>query len=87
MAGGDERQAGGRPGRAYQDRDASNTYMQIVQFPSFEQAMANSSLPEISEFAAKLASLCDGHQPSANSRCSVKSRCSERVVTFCGVSD
>ena len=42
------------------DRDATNTYVQIVEFPSYEEAMANSSLPETSEFAAKLASLCDG---------------------------
>ena len=42
------------------DRDAADTYLQIVEFPSYEQAMANSSLPETSEFAAKLAALCDG---------------------------
>lgn len=42
------------------DRDAVNRYVQIVEFPSYEEAMANSSLPETSEFAAKLASLCDG---------------------------
>ena len=42
------------------DRDASNTYVQIVEFPSYDDAMANSNLPETSEFAAKLASLCDG---------------------------
>lgn len=42
------------------DRDATNTYVQIVEFPSYEKAMANSNLPETSEFAAKLASLCDG---------------------------
>ncbi len=42
------------------DRDAANTYVQIVEFPSYEEAMANSSLPETSTFAAKLASLCDG---------------------------
>jgi hypothetical protein len=42
------------------DRDADNTYVQIVEFPSYEEAMANSNLPETSEFAAKLASLCDG---------------------------
>jgi hypothetical protein len=42
------------------DRDATNTYVQIVEFPSYEDAMANSNLPETSEFAAKLASFCDG---------------------------
>lgn len=45
------------------DRDAADTYLQIVEFPSYEEAMANSSLPETSEFAAKLAALCDG-QPT-----------------------
>src|SRR5207244_11787359 len=42
------------------DRDTTNTYVQIVEFPSYEEAMANSNLPETSEFAANLASLCDG---------------------------
>jgi hypothetical protein len=42
------------------DRDANNTYVQIVEFPSYEEAMANSNLPETGEFAAKLAALCDG---------------------------
>jgi hypothetical protein len=42
------------------DRDATNSYVQIVEFPSYEQAMANSDLPETSDFAAKLASLCNG---------------------------
>ena len=28
-----------------QDRDAQNTYVQIVEFPSYEEAMANSKLP------------------------------------------
>jgi hypothetical protein len=42
------------------DREAANTYVQIVEFPSYEDAMANSNLPETGEFAQKLASLCDG---------------------------
>lgn len=42
------------------DRDVANTYVQIVEFPSHEDAMANSKLPETSEFAAQLAALCDG---------------------------
>ncbi len=45
------------------DRDGTNTYVQIVEFPSYDEAMANSTLPETSEFAAKFASLCDG-QPT-----------------------
>lgn len=42
------------------DRDARDTYVQIVEFPSYEEAMANSDLPATSEFAAKLASVCKG---------------------------
>jgi hypothetical protein len=42
------------------DRDRPDTYVQIVEFPSFEEAMANSDLPETSEFAARLIQLCDG---------------------------
>ena len=47
-------------GTQTRDRDAENTYVQIVEFPTYEDAMANSSLPETGEFAALLASLCDG---------------------------
>lgn len=42
------------------DRDRGNTYLQIVEFPSYEEAMANSDLPETAELAARLAELCDG---------------------------
>jgi hypothetical protein len=41
------------------DRDRPNTYVQIVEFPSYEDAMANSELPETGEVAARLAELCD----------------------------
>ena len=42
------------------DRDRANTYVQIVEFPSYEDAVANSALSETSEVAARLAELCDG---------------------------
>jgi hypothetical protein len=42
------------------DRDRPGSYVQIVEFPSYEAAMANSGLPETGEFAEKLARLCDG---------------------------
>ena len=42
------------------DRDNPNTYVQVVEFPTYEQAMQNSSLPETSEFAERLNKLCDG---------------------------
>lgn len=42
------------------DRDRENTYVQIVEFPSYDEAMQNSDLPETAEFAERLAKLCDG---------------------------
>ncbi len=42
-----------------QDRDRPNTYLQIVEFPSYEKAMENSTRPETAEFASTLARLCD----------------------------
>ena len=42
------------------DRDRPQTYVQIVEFPSYEEAMQNSSLPETTEFAQKLTALCEG---------------------------
>jgi hypothetical protein len=42
------------------DRDRPGTYFTIVEFDSYESAMENSSRPETSDFAAKMAALCDG---------------------------
>lgn len=42
------------------DRDRPGTYVQIVEFHSYEQAMENSNRPETSELAAGMAALCDG---------------------------
>jgi len=42
------------------DRDRPDTYVQIVEFPSYEDAKANSDLPETAAFAERLARLCDG---------------------------
>jgi hypothetical protein len=42
------------------DRDRPHTYVQVVEFPSYEEAMANSGLPETGEFAQRLSGLCDG---------------------------
>lgn len=41
------------------DRDNEGVYLNIVEFPSYEQAMENSNRPETTEFAAQLAKLCD----------------------------
>jgi len=59
----DERGSG--PGLAVrgvvaEDRDRPGTYINIVEFESYESAMENSSSPETQEFAAKMAELCDG---------------------------
>jgi hypothetical protein len=42
-----------------QDRDRPGTYVQVVEFPSYQEAMANSDLPETGGFAQRLAALCD----------------------------
>jgi hypothetical protein len=49
-----------RRGTFTNDRDRPDTYLQIVEFPSFEDAMANSELPETAELAKELSELCDG---------------------------
>lgn len=41
------------------DRDRANAYVEIVYFPSYEQAMENSSLPETANFAEQVSKLCD----------------------------
>ncbi len=42
------------------DRDREGVYRMIVEFPSYEEAMANSHRPETDEFAGRMAELCDG---------------------------
>lgn len=42
------------------DRDKPGTYLQIVEFPSYDIAMENSNLPETVEFAEQAAKLCQG---------------------------
>jgi hypothetical protein len=42
------------------DKDRPNTYLNVVEFASYEDAMANSNDPRTSEFAQKMAALCDG---------------------------
>ena len=43
-----------------QDKDNPGRFMDIVEFPSYEAAMANSELPETATFAERLMELCDG---------------------------
>lgn len=49
------------PGRAtlVADQDRPGTYLHIVEFPSYEEAMENNALPETNEFAEKAAELVD----------------------------
>jgi hypothetical protein len=42
------------------DREKPDTYVEMVEFPSYEDAMVNSDLPETGEFAEKMAALCNG---------------------------
>ncbi len=48
-----------RRSTATHDRDRPDTYILIVEFPSYEAAMANSALSETADFAERLAELCD----------------------------
>jgi hypothetical protein len=42
------------------DRDRPGTYLNIVEFDSYDLAMENSARPETAEFATRMAALCDG---------------------------
>jgi hypothetical protein len=61
---GDERmEADGAPPPGFRmavtkDRDHPNRYYTIVEFSSYEEAMANSNNPSTHEFAMKMAALC-----------------------------
>jgi quinol monooxygenase YgiN len=57
-AGGD----GASPVRlmACADRDNPGHYFNIVEFASYEEAMANSESADTQEFAARMMELCDG---------------------------
>jgi uncharacterized protein YkwD len=39
------------------DRDNPGSYVHIVEFPSYEEAMANSNDPRTAEFAARMAEM------------------------------
>lgn len=41
-------------------RDTPNRYATIVEFDSYDAAMANSNRPETGEFAARMTAMCDG---------------------------
>jgi hypothetical protein len=60
-----------RRGTLTEDRDQPGRYVQIVEFDSYGDAMANSSLPETAAFAERLAKLCN--QPPAFRNLDVRS--------------
>lgn len=43
-----------------QDRDKADRYVTIVEFASYEEAMANNKRPETHEFAMRMQALCKG---------------------------
>jgi quinol monooxygenase YgiN len=45
---------------ACRDRDGQDRYVTVAEFPSYEEAMGNSSAPATQKFAARMAELCDG---------------------------
>jgi len=47
-------------GTTGRDRDQANTYMNIVEFASYEDAMKNSELPETATMASAMMQICDG---------------------------
>ncbi|MGI5526370.1 ester cyclase [Streptomyces syringium] len=42
------------------DRSDSDHYVEIIEFPSYEQAMENSKLPETNRIFEEMVALCDG---------------------------
>ena len=49
-----------RRGLLTKSRDGENSYVNIVFFESYEEAMKNSEMPETSAFAEQMMKLCDG---------------------------
>jgi len=49
-----------RRGTFTSDRDRPNHYFSVLEFDSYDSAMENSNRPETTEFAMKMAALCDG---------------------------
>ena len=48
------------------DRDTPNQYTVVIEFPSYEAAMANSNHPDTQEMSQQMAKLCDGPPTFAN---------------------
>jgi hypothetical protein len=41
------------------DRDRPNHYVEVVEFPSYAEAMKNNDLPQTKDFSQRIADLCD----------------------------
>jgi hypothetical protein len=41
------------------DRDRLNHYVEVVEFPSYAEAMKNNDLPQTKDFSQRIAELCD----------------------------
>jgi hypothetical protein len=42
-----------------QRRDRPNHYVEVVEFPSYAEAMKNNDLPQTKDFSQRIADLCD----------------------------
>ncbi|MQY12415.1 hypothetical protein SRB5_25480 [Streptomyces sp. RB5] len=54
------------------DRDNPDRYVTLLEFPSYEEAMANSGRPEVQEFAARMTELCSREPVFSN--CDLRER-------------
>ena len=48
------------------DRDRPTHFVEIVEFPSYEQAMVNSDLPETRQIAERMRALCESEPKFVN---------------------
>jgi hypothetical protein len=55
----DGRSSAPRRGTITADRDRDGFYLSLVEFESYDAAMENSNRPEVGEYAARLAKVCD----------------------------
>ncbi|WP_344463657.1 hypothetical protein [Kitasatospora kazusensis] len=53
-------------GMLMHDRDKPAHYVNIVEFPSYEQAMRNSELPETQQISGRMQELCTGEPTYTN---------------------
>ena len=60
MTCSDRRQATAGQGFTGRHREKPDKYVDVIVFPSYEEAMRNSDLPDTQAIAGKMASLCDG---------------------------